>query len=97
MTAAPLDSLGGLGAEVALGPRAGRALREGWGWIWRTAVGPSARSRPAWKGTKDRRQRGYVGGRVMHPGWQGQRENSPFPAAELEETGDSREVPCRLQ
>lgn len=40
-------------------------------------------------------------GRVMHPGWQGRRENSPFPAAEREETGDSRgslpEVPWRLQ
>lgn len=46
-------------AEVALGPR---ALREGWGWIWRTAVGPSARSRPAWKGTKDTRQTGSVQG-----------------------------------
>ena len=77
------------GCEVGLQPRAGQAQGEGWGWTWCTAVGPSARSRPAWKGTKDRHQRGYVGGRATHLGWQGQRENSLLPVAELEATGNS--------
>lgn len=77
------------GCEVGLWPGAGQVLGEGWGWIWHAAVGLSARSRPAWKGTKDRRQRGYAGGRAVHPGWQGQRENSPLPAAEHGATADS--------
>jgi len=79
------------GCEVGIRPWAGQALGEGWGWLWHGAMGLKARSPPAWKGTKDRRQRGHTGGRAMQLGWQGQGENSPLPAAELEATGDSPE------
>lgn len=87
MAAAPLGSLGGLGAEVALGAGAGRALREagdGSGaQLWDPVPGHGLLGR----GPRTHvREDTCEAGSCTHAGWQGRRENTPFPAAQLEET-----------